>query len=707
MSSTRSDDAKEGAKNLNLGLPLTNKQIKAFADMFVEGKYFGHVEFGLKNKRLDPEDLLRNLTEDKVKNTGFLLFLGYLLRNGLDPNTYFNSPYNVKIHLAVYIHLMDTGNKNKKYIFDLLKSAGTSFSIPGSSGGRGGKGKSVGDAVDYDDKDILEDEEYSLTEFFKLEADTTSGHVGVDLKIKWKDFKNILLDQEFTTEDKKDIFDFLNKNTPDNQKFLMRTAVLFLSVTTGAVDCIRESRDDDMFLNSLGNMNQAAYISINSQNLEVFKNVIDKGAECNYLCITEIIARHNEAGERDDKILTYIYGEMLAYAVLTGSDMDKYQLQFLSLQASVELIEKVTTNYEEPEWKKACKRTIPGDKKQFPVKKLRQIAFNLNIDFNLSPSTICGKLEQISNIDRLDYAKGAILRQEERVKRALIEVGDIKEGDSLERTRCNAKSMLINNPYAYNDARMAFYRDDDGELWCFTSDLFEPMIKSKRNPYTNKKLPPLFIATIKTQLDILKFLDLNHPKDSKTISKAIEETFEKKGVISNEFSEDYYARCINLLRLYVFGSLTEATFRENSLNNKTNTTVRIIFEKFVNLSFAFSVSHDYMIHTDFKNFPANFFQDRRNCNKGNFDEIMETSDLSQAYFKIKKDCKLYKLFAEAKFIKNPSIKATELFYRTVAFEFLTFYNFVEKAEDSSSENYFLPNSKQKFFEECIKSIFNL
>ena len=704
MSTTRSDDAKEGAKNLNLGLPLTNKQIKAFADMFVEGKYFGHVEFGLKNKRLDPEDLLSNLTEDKVKDTGFLLFLGYLLRNGLDPNTYFNSPYNVKIHLAVYIHLMATGNKNKKYIFDLLKSAGTSFSIPGSSGGRGGKGKSVGESVGYDDKDILEDEEYSLTEFFKLEADTSVGYTGVDLKIKWKDFKNILLDQEFTTEDKKDIFDFLNKDVPDNQKFLMRTAVLFLSATTGAVYCIRESRDDDMFLNSLGNMNQAAYISINSQNLEVYKNVIDKGAECNYLCITEIIARHNEAGERDDKILTYIYGEMLAYAVLTGSEMDKYQLQFLSLQASVELIEKVTTNYEEPEWKKACKRTIPGDKKQFPVKKLRQIAFNLNIDFNLSPSTICSKLEQISNIDRLDYAKGAILRQEERVKRALIEVGDIREGDSLERTRCNAKSMLINNPYAYNDARMAFYRDDDGELWCFTSDLFEPMIKSKRNPYTNKKLPPLFIATIKTQLDILKFLDLNHPKDSKTISKAIEETFEKKGVISNEFSEDYYSRCINLLRLNVvlYGRpFTEAIFRENSLNNKK------IFEKFVNLSFCFSVSHDYMIHTDFINkSELGKFRTDGSFDKGDFEQIMTTPDLNRDYFKIKKDCKIYKLFAEAKFIKNSSIRATELFYRTVAFDFLTFYNFVEKAE-KSKEKYFSEASKQKFFQVCIESIFDL
>ena len=53
--------AKEGGKNLNLGLPLDNKQIKAFSEMFCEGKFFGHVEFGLKNNRLEPTDLIKNM----------------------------------------------------------------------------------------------------------------------------------------------------------------------------------------------------------------------------------------------------------------------------------------------------------------------------------------------------------------------------------------------------------------------------------------------------------------------------------------------------------------------------------------------------------------------------------------------------------------------------------------------------------------------
>ena len=85
-----------------------------------------------------------------------------------------------------------------------------------------------------------------------------------------------------------------------------------------------------------------------------------------------------------------------------------------------------------------------------------------------------------------------------------MEAGKIREDDPIERKKCNPKSMIINNPYAYNDARMAFYKDDNGELWCFTSDFFESMIESEKNPYTDKKLPLLFLETIKTQYNILR-----------------------------------------------------------------------------------------------------------------------------------------------------------------------------------------------------------
>ena len=678
-SNSPNDIAKQGAKNMNLGLPLTGKQLKAFADMFSESKYFGHVKFGLKNRRIDPEDLIKNISKESLDGTGFLLFLGYLIRNGLDVNHYFTGPYNVKIHLAVYLNVLNTTTVQAKYIFDLLKSAGCSFSIPAYTGGKDTSGKSVEDAINYSRPDLKIDDNdnYSLKDFLKSNEEIT---------IEWKNFKNILLDQKFSKEENKDVFGFLTK-IPENMRFLMRTIVLYLSSVTESINCIRESTDEDMFRNSLGNMNQATYIAINSQNIDVFKTVLEKGSECNYICVTELISRYNEAGARDDKILMKNFGDMLSYAVLTGALIDSYQLQYLSLFASVELIETIKTNYEEPEWKKACKRTVPGDKKQFPVKKLRQIAFDMNLDFNLSPGEICDKLEQISNIDRLEYAKASIERQEERVRRALIEVGDIREGDSLGRSRCNAKSMLINNPYAYNDARMAFYRDDSGELWCFTSDLFEPMIESGRNPYSNKKLPALFMATIKTQFEILKFLDLAHPKDSKDLSDYMKEYFENRGSINNRFSEDFYIRAVGLMRLNYDNRntiFTEEYFRTQSINKKGGGK---IFKDFSYLSFYFSVTNDYKIAKDFVK--ENIVPDNKSYSLKEFQNIINYENDT---FKFPKDFLINELFLGAKYIENiPSLQFNELYFRLIAENFLQFYNFFKISKEKEDKVNVLKN----------------
>lgn len=654
-----SSDAIDGAKNINLGLPLTGKQLKAFTNMFSEGSYFGHVKFGLENKRIDPEDLIKNLDRKSLDDTGFLLLLGYLIRNGLDVNYYFSGPYNVKIHLATFINILNPTTKENPYIYDLLKSAGASFSLPAYTGGKDTSGKTVSEAIGYDSFKLnKQTDEYDLSKFLKTEEDS--------IKITWKDFKNILLDQKFSKEGNKDVFGFLTK-FPENMRFLMRTIVLYLSSTSGAISCIKESRDEDMFKNSLSNMNQAAYIAINSQNLEIFKTVLEKGAECNYICITEIIARYNLAGERDDKILMKIFGDMLSYAVLTGSKIDSYQMQLLSLHASVELIETIKSNYEEPEWKKSCKRTIPGDKKQFPVKKLRQIAFDMNLDFNLSPSQICDKLEQISNIERVEYAKASIERQEERVKRALMEVGDVRDGDSLGKSTCNAKSRLINNPYAYNDARMAFYRDEDGELWCFTSDLFEPMINSARNPYTNKKLPALFLATIKTQFEILKFLDLAHSRDSRNISESMKKYFEDRSEITNAFSEDFYIRAVGLMRLNYNDSLngnnfTEEFFRRKSIEKQAG---GVIFKNFINLSFYFSVTYDYRIEKDFiKNYeiPKDSLS------------YMDILNYNEDSYQFEENFKIYDLFSKPKYIDNLK-QFNELYFRLISKNFLDFFDF--------------------------------
>ena len=45
-----------------------------------------------------------------------------------------------------------------------------------------------------------------------------------------------------------------------------------------------------------------------------------------------------------------------------------------------------------------------------------------------------------------------------------------------------------------------FIKDDDGELWCFTSDFFESMIESTKNPYTGKKITYTFSRNYKDSI---------------------------------------------------------------------------------------------------------------------------------------------------------------------------------------------------------------
>ena len=662
--------ASEGAKNLNLGVPVSGKQLRAFGSLFTEGKYFAHLAFGFRTGRIEPEEIIKNLNPSMLGKYGFLLLLGFLIRNGLDVNYYFTGPYNVRIHIAVYLYNLNVGSPNKDYIFDLLESAGSTFSLSAYTGGMDSGRKTVKDVLGNQYNRPGNSVQVDLEDLFD-QGPTISGSGSVDRKIeiKYGVFRNILLDQKFAKGDKEDILGFLN-TLPKGKEFVMRSVIMYLAVTTGAVNCLKESSDEPLFLNTLGNMSQSTYMAINSQNTDVFEVVLNKGAECNYICMTELIARHNEASSNDDKILAKAYGDMIEYAVLTGARIDNYQLQYLSLEASVELIEKVRTNHEEPEWKKACNRTVPGDKKQFSVKRLRQIAFDLNLDFNLSPTTICDKLDRISNIDRTEFAKSSIERQEERVERALMEVGDIREGEALQRRKCNAKSTLINNPYAYNDARMAFYKDDEGELWCFTSDFFESMIASNRNPYTNKPLPRLFLETIKTQLNILKFLDLAKPRDSRTISQAVEEIFDKRMEINNKFSDESYTDAVNIIRLLGVKTGTgNATMNEQDFRSKS-LSIKNIIQRFVRLSFYFSVDSNLEIHQDFR---YNQTLTPVSTNPGIKNSVIDMYTSSPSFL-YEQTFIIYKMFEDSKMAKNLNNQGfQELYFRVVAYNLLHFY----------------------------------
>ena len=72
----------------------------------------------------------------------------------------------------------------------------------------------------------------------------------------------------------------------------------------------------------------------------------------------------------------------------------------------------------------------------------------------------------------------------------------------------------------YNDIDIAYYKDDAGAVWCFTSDQFDRLRDNKTNPYTNNFLPENTIKHIcRLYQNLLsKSIDLNKSgRDDDTI----------------------------------------------------------------------------------------------------------------------------------------------------------------------------------------------
>ena len=353
MSAPTTSTTKGVIDALNEGLTLDYRQLKTLADEFCDGKNLGHVNFGISTGRIDPETMISKLDQGRTKTPGFLFLLSYMIKSGLDPNAYFfTGVANVKVHIAAFIATRVYTSRYADCIYDLLKSAGSSFLSAAYTGSQNSQNETVEDIIKKNSpgKIIIDPEKmFDLNEILN----SAPG----DFVIKWSVMKEILLDQKFM-RGKSDVLSFLS-DVGQGKGFVMRAIASYLTSRSFSVNCIRETDDTDLILNTSGNMSQSVYFAILSENLEYFKVIMDKGAECDYLCMTELIARHNDASENKDKILVEIFGDMIEYAVSTGAEIDGSQIQYLSLHASVELIENIRDNYREPEWKKLCSRVTP------------------------------------------------------------------------------------------------------------------------------------------------------------------------------------------------------------------------------------------------------------------------------------------------------------------------------------------------------------
>ena len=503
----------------------------------------------VKNKNVNPNFILSSVIKH-TKNYLGLYLIGMLIREGANPNIYFNLRGYGNIHIIAYASLRNKGSYDPyfRYICNVLRLLGSDIYYPAF--------KFEGSATDMDIS--LVEDIFNSSEIEGNDIDRTSLNVKQFVSFNSKTSDEILSDflnsisvddllnviiatddvKKFELINKSDFFTVINENIYNLTRFFIDLSTAD-AMNIAASLTIKEIPMIDELINA---QPIPLYVATISLDQELFRLYITKGSNIKYVTINNLVSYYKVFKNNEIKLYKNCY-YMLLDAINIGADIDLYQFNMFVSAADFDEIEDVRKAYQVPKWKKLC--SLIHEK---PREELKQIAFDLNLDYNMSEEQICNKLKQISLIDTKEYFISAVKRQEDRISSDVASSEEYVGENKPTKSRCSEKTMILKNPYAYNDARLAFYKDpEDGEVWCFTSDTFSSLITTKINPYNGNPLPLKFIETLKSQMNILKELGVYNYNTN--IEDTLKEVY-SRSTINNKKTDYCYETIIKCLAIY-------------------------------------------------------------------------------------------------------------------------------------------------------------
>lgn len=536
------------------------------------------IKLMVENKKANANYLLSIVIKYTSNYVGLLL-IGLLMRNGANPNVYFERQGYGNIHVLCYVALRKQDREQDTMalqIMHLLVELGSDPYYPAYRYQDYDQGDiDLGFVSELVDNATKRNELNNLGPSQKLAKDFIL-EMGFDIGENTREWLNSKKNSDtivnfIVASDNLPLF----KNVMNREFFadiilkdeLASAEFLFRLSTADSLGIASQLKKENFpFIDGIVNGQPIPLlVATSSCDKSMFDLFIRKGSLIKYPVINNIVVYYKWLKMSNIQLNKNNYF-MLLDAINIGADIDLYQYELFVSAAEYDETEEIKKAFQVPKWKKLC--SVPRKETRI---ELKQIAFDLNLNFNLSEEQICNKLQHISLLNKEDYIESAIKRQEDRINSKLSNntdyIGEKKEA----RYRCSEKCTVITNPYLYNDARMAFYKDPkDGEVWCFTSDTFVNLLASKVNPYNNNPLPLNFIETLKAQVNILKELAIFN--DNKNIKDAMKEYFERTD-INNKKSTYAYNTVIKSLSLF---GLSEERFNESSSNTLKDTILENI-----------------------------------------------------------------------------------------------------------------------------------
>lgn len=241
--------------------------------------------------------------------------------------------------------------------------------------------------------------------------------------------------------------------------------------------------------------------SVTYLNSYACNKLITLGQLPSYVLINRIILTMKLYMDQDRIIAFQELEKMLISAINHGCQLDEDQMNTLSLLGP-NVLDAVQRTYAQPYWRKICNTTsdaVPPE--------LQRIAWSLNLDPMLNKTTICNALKDLSKADKEALKQAAIKRQQDRMSADVAYTNEYL-ADGRPVLFCRNRSTMTHDPFDYNDLDLAYYRDDQGAIWCFTSDTFAAVLESGINPYNSTPLPESFKQKVAYQKSVLEKLGL-------------------------------------------------------------------------------------------------------------------------------------------------------------------------------------------------------
>ena len=459
-----------------------------------------------------------------------LILLGWILRLGANPNLYVQTPLG-PAHILIYAIIQARKNKIAN---DVLIAMSCMFVV-------------VADSLDisilnnpaYNTELIIKNQKESYNSKLVVEVNNKLNPSIIVSKTKIKESITIekwLVENSIVSlKNIPQVLFSLGKTIPaivgtclDNKElaFMIENEIPSFEfvITCRAVEILKEY--------PMNNNGKHLYIkngevvglvqSIDGALLEGFLLFLNSGVTCSYFLINRLCLAIAESINNKDLILTDILTEMLISYISIGGSLDLNQFNIIKLADGV-LASSIEKMYNQPLWKKICSGNINIE---LP-KSLKQLALILGLDPQEDKETLCAEFERITMADFDTLRDNAIARQRQRITNSTSSISGMKSFSG-----CSNGQQLNIIPEEYSDINMFYYRDGDN-IFCYTSEMFENIILTKKDPTTKKKLDSSILNSISCQLKHLEDLGLD-PLEPLSISQAILKLNEEDTINSKE-----------------------------------------------------------------------------------------------------------------------------------------------------------------------------